>query len=286
MPALKPASTLVPASARLALSAGLLTGALLATAEAADLLPPPPPAAVVEPVGTGWYLRGDFTKTFYDRPGDDLRLNPAEPDHLPMVGLRLNDTSGGGGGVGYHVAPWLRVDLTVDQRASSRFGGFSPRTSFATGATMQTGRVDVVTGFVNAYADLGTWWGVTPYVGAGIGFADAHVNKGLAQTACFADACDGTDGTGLRVPATRPNRSVTSFAYALTAGASYAIGWGVSVDAAYRYVGLGPVKTGADSAGSTTRLKELAANEFRIGLRYDITGLGDAMRIGANPYGN
>ena len=278
MPAYKPAFTLLPA-------ASLCIAALASAAGAADLLPPPPPPAV-EQIGGGWYLRGDYTKTFYDRPGDGLRLNPAEVDHAPLLGLRLNDTNGGGGGVGYHVAPWLRVDVTVDQRASSRFSGFSSRKDFASGANMETGRVDVVTGLVNAYADLGTWWGVTPYVGAGIGFADAQVKHALKQTYCAADGCDGADGTGVRVPVTRPGRSVASFAYALTAGASYAVGHGISIDAAYRYVGLGPVKTGADSLGATTRLKDLTANEFRVGLRYDISGLGDVLRVGTNPYGN
>ncbi|MDP4021653.1 outer membrane beta-barrel protein [Methylobacterium sp. NEAU 140] len=261
--------------------------ALTVTAGAADLLPPPPPPVVVaQPVGTGWYLRGDFTRTFFDAPSDGLRPDTYDPDRPALVGLRLNDTSGGGGGVGYHVTPWLRLDVTIDQRASSRFAGFSSRSAFATGGNIETGRADVLTGLFNAYADLGTWWGLTPYVGAGIGFSDTHVNGAFTQTACAVDACDGAPGIGPRIAVLRPSRSVASFAYALTAGVSFAVGYGFSIDAAYRYVGLGPIKTGADSYGYATRLKDIAANEFRIGLRYDIPGFGDVVRVGSNPYGN
>lgn len=269
-------------------AASACLAALSAAAGAADLLPPPPPAAV-QPVGAGWYLRGDYTKTFYDRPQDGLTANPYDPGQPPLVGVSLRGSDGGGGGVGYHVAPWLRVDVTVDQRASSRFRAFSSRSDFATGANVESGRVDVLTGLFNAYADLGTWWGVTPYVGAGIGFADAQVKKAFTQTTCFVDGCDGADGIGARIPVLRPNRSTSAFAYALTAGASYAIGWGVSLDAAYRYVGLGPVKTGADSYGASTRFKDLSASEFRVGLRYDLSGLPSVpslMQVGNNPYGN
>lgn len=278
----------MPAS-KLAPSVCVLLAILPPAARAADLLPPPPPAALAEPVGTGWYLRGDFTRTVFDKPADGLRLDPSDPERPPLVGLRLKEAVGGGGGIGYHVEPWLRLDVTVDQRASSRFSGFSSRSDFSTGGNIESGRVDVLTGFLNAYADLGTWWGLTPYVGAGVGFADAQVKHAFTQTACSVDGCDGEAGTGARTAVQRPGRSTASFAYALTAGASYAIGWGVSVDAAYRYAGLAPVKTGADGFGGTTHLKGLAANEFRLGLRYDLSGLPSVptlMHVGDDPYGN
>lgn len=278
----------MPAS-KLAPSLCVLLAILPPSARAADLLPPPPPPALAEPVGAGWYLRGDFTRTVFDKPGDGLRLDASDPERPPLVGLRLKEAVGGGGGIGYHVEPWLRLDVSVDQRASSRFSGFSSRSNFAAGGTIESGRVDVLTGFLNAYADLGTWWGATPYVGAGIGFADTQVKHAFTQTACSVEGCDGSEGAGVSTAVQRPGRTTASFAYALTAGASYAIGWGVSVDAAYRHVGLAPVKTGADSLGRTTHLKGLSADEFRIGLRYDLSGLPSVptlLQVGDNPYGN
>ena len=43
---------------------------------------------------------------------------------------------------------------------------------------------------------------------------------------------------------------------------------GFSLDAAYRYIDLGRAKSGLDAYGGSTRLKDLTANEFRVGLRY------------------
>ena len=82
----------------------------------------------------------------------------------------------------------------------------------------------------------------------------------------------------------RSKRSVASLAWALTAGLSYDLGHGLSIDAAYRYVDLGRSKSGLDAYGFGTRVKDLASNEFRIGLRYSFSNL---FTPGLNnPYGN
>jgi len=267
------------ASHRLALAAtlatgtllGVLTGSLASPAAAADLLPPPPPPPVqVEPVaiGSGWYLRGDFTKSWYDHPRDDAILDPNDPGMPPLVGLRLSSEAGYGGGVGYQINPWLRVDATIDQRATSSFRGYSSRSVFETGYNLEAGKVDVLTGLVNVYADIGTWYGFTPYVGAGVGFADKRMSRNYTQTTCLIDGCDGSEGTGPRNAAFRANHSVMTFAWALTAGLSYDLGAGFSVDAAYRYIDLGKIRSGLDEFGGLTRVKDLAASEFRVGLRY------------------
>lgn len=267
----------------------VLLAAVLVAGEvrAADLLPPPPPpAAPSVDVGSGWYLRGDYTHASYADPKDATPADPTDPGLPPMVGLRLSDAHGYGGGIGYRFTPWLRVDATIDQREPARFQGFSSRSNFATGGNLETGKASVLTGLVNVYADLGTWWGLTPYVGAGIGMADVQSAHAFTQTACYLPACDGGPGTGPRNRVGRPAHGVASLAYALTAGASYDLGQGLSLDAAYRYVELGKLKTGADSFGDGTRLKDLAVNEFRIGLRYDLAGLPNAMGVGSGPYGN
>ncbi|GAA0251235.1 hypothetical protein LNAOJCKE_3899 [Methylorubrum aminovorans] len=269
------------ASHRLALAATLATGTLLGvltgtcalsgSASAADLLPPPPPPPpVVEPVaiGSGWYLRGDFTQSWYEHPRDDAIPDPSDPGMPPLVGLRLSSEAGYGGGIGYQINPWLRVDATIDQRGASSFRGYSSRSVFQTGYNLEAGKVDVLTGLVNVYADIGTWYGFTPYVGAGVGFADKRMSRNYTQTTCLIDGCDGAAGTGSRDAAFRANHSVTTFAWALTAGVSYDIGAGFSLDAAYRYINLGKIRSGLDEYGGLTRVKDLAANEFRVGMRY------------------
>ena len=271
--------------------ASLLLAAGLGQAQAADLLPrtpppPPPPEVVPVEIGSGWYLRGDYTHASYGRLRDDTRPDPNDPNVPPLVGLRVGEAEGYGGGIGYRINPWLRVDATIDQRVDSRFRAFSSRSNFVTGANIETGRVDALTALVNVYADLGTWWGITPYIGAGVGVADIGTNRAFTQTSCYVDACDGAPGTGPREQVKRPGRSVASFAWALTGGVSYALGNGFSLDAAYRYVDLGKIRTGVDSYGYGSRLKDLSASEFRIGLRYDFASLPQLARIGGNPYGN
>jgi opacity protein-like surface antigen len=276
------------ATAALVLAGG---GLLAGPARAADLLRPAlaDPVPLPVEVGAGWYLRADFTESLYARPRDNTRPDPNDPGLPPLVGLRLSETGGFGGGIGYRINPWLRVDATIDQRGAGAIRAYSSRSNFVTGANLEAGRLDALTGLVNVYADLGTWWGATPYVGAGIGVSDVGISRNYTQTTCFVEACDGAPGLGPRLAVGRPNRSVASFAWALTGGVSYALGAGVSLDASYRYVDLGKAKSGTDPYGGSTRLKDLAANEIRLGLRYEFAGLPGVpslIGVGANPYGN
>jgi opacity protein-like surface antigen len=265
---------------RTTLVLALLGAALVQPARSADLrpsLPPPPlPPEAIE-IASGWYLRADFTESFYDRPKDATLVDPANPVP-PLTRLRLSSESGYGGGVGYKINDWLRVDITVDQRLRSSFSTYSSGSNFRTGYNVEAGQLDALTGLVNVYADLGTWWGLTPYIGGGVGFAEKSFRRGYTQTTCILDSCDGVPGTGSRDPVKRPDRSVTTLAWALSGGVSYAIGGGFSVDASYRYVNLGRAKSGVDDFGYDTRLKEVTANEVRVGLRYMLTGGPDPVR--------
>lgn len=254
---------------------GLLgTGLSLAgAAQAADLLPPaPPPPAAPVAIGEGWYLRVDATVSDYARPRD-ATLPPSDGTVLnPLSRMNLDTVPGYGGGIGYRITPWLRLDATIDQRLGSRYRAYSSGSGFTTGYNVEAGELDVLTGLVTVYADLGTWWGLTPYLGAGIGFADKGFGKAYTQTTCTIAFCDGNPGTGLRDRVSRPSRSVTSLAWALTGGVAYDLGHGLSLDTSYRYVDLGRAKTGQDAFGYDSRLKDLASHEVRVGLRYSFAG--------------
>lgn len=269
---------------RLALAATVLACAAPGLARAADLLPPPPAPPAVAPVeiGTGWYLRGDFTQSWFADPKDAV---PPAPGINPFLGLRMSPAGGYGGGIGYRIFPWLRVDATIDQRGDSHFRALSSGKGVDQGYNIEAGTIDVLTGLVNVYADLGTWYGFTPYVGAGLGFADKAMRGNYTQTTCVVERCDGLPGAGPRDAVARPDHAVTGFAWALTAGLSYDIGAGFTVDAAYRYVDLGRAKSGLDAFGYGTRLKDLSANEFRIGLRYTFSNLFTP-GLPSNSYGN
>jgi opacity protein-like surface antigen len=266
-----------------------LAGPLAAgVASAADLLRysrEPVAVAAPGPVESGWYLRLDATVSQSGGPKDATPADPADPGLPPLVGLRLGDAAGYGGGVGYRINEWLRVDATIDQRTPARFRTYSSRSNFVTGYNIEAGDLDTLTGLVNVYADLGTWWGLTPYLGAGIGFADNAFRRNYTQTTCILEACDGSPGTGARTAVSRPNHTLPTFAWSLTGGVSYRLMAGLSLDAAYRYVDLGEAKSGVDLYGGSTRLKDLTANEVRIGLRYQFAG-GLLPALRQNPYGN
>ena len=80
-----------------------------------------------------------------------------------------------GGGVGYQITNYLRTDLTADYWFNSDFNGQTSGTcGGAPCVSSDTSSWSAWLLLANAYADLGTYYGFTPYVGAGIG--GAHVN--------------------------------------------------------------------------------------------------------------
>lgn len=83
-----------------------------------------------------------------------------------------------------------------------------------------------------SYVDLGTYWGITPFVGAGVGAARITVDK-------FKDTNVVTQGL-----AYAKSGSKTNLAWALHAGMGYAVTPDLQVEFAYRYISLGDGKTG------------------------------------------
>ena len=160
----------------------LAGAAVIITAPAAlaadmPLMPPPAPPPV-ECCGSGWYLRGDIgfsaehAGNFYE-----TGLNP------PLTSVQ-NAASGfeTGGiyrlGIGYQFTPWLRADITGEYRTPASWSSFDIANSGGTlipeHVTLEKSEI-VVLG--NVYADLGTWWCITPFIGAGAGFAGVNLSN-------------------------------------------------------------------------------------------------------------
>lgn len=115
------------------------------------------------------------------------------------------------------------------------------------------------TGMVNVYKDLGTFSGVTPYIGAGVGVAYNITGE--------------TFFTGNPALTNRiEGASRASLAWSLMAG----IGWQMTdrtvLDLGYKYMDYGKAITGrVDNAGfvnPAVRISDITAHEMRIGLRY------------------
>lgn len=111
----------------------------------------------------------------------------------------------------------------------------------------------------NGYKDLGTFGRVTPYLGAGVGVA---YNK-----------TGDTYFTGNpALPNTIEGASRMSLAWSLMAGVGYQLSERAILDVGYRYMDYGKAESGRiDNTGSVNpalRINDLAAHEFKVGLRY------------------
>lgn len=217
-----------------------------AVADAADMpgypaLPEPlPPRDEFTPqlveLTSGWYLRGDIGYRFQSVSGasDSVTTYSDTSIHDPVV-LGL--------GAGWKYG-WFRADITGDYAWRSEFSG-------SNGATTVTANIDSFTVMGNAYIDFGTWYGMTPYLGAGIG--GAYVTMANYES---------TPPTGQ--PAV--NYSRWNFAWAAMAGVSFAITHDWLIDVSYRHVEMGDVLGGP--SGNELTVDNLRGDEIRIGFRY------------------
>lgn len=227
---------------------------------AADLLPPPPAldgyGQVVE-LGTGWYLRGDLGYADYSSPNDRFFGSST----LPLLdGERLDGTFVVGGGVGYRFNEWFRADATVDYRARAGFEGTRPFPTYDVGYVHDRGELDSLSFMLNGYVDLGTWSGITPYLGVGVGLASNRLNDLTRSTYL---------GGGLTALSPVATHTTNNLAWALMGGLSADVGSGFAVDLGYRYIHLGDVRTRWDAAAGV-KTDALQAHEFRVGARYTI----------------
>ena len=239
---------------------------------AADMAIAPPPyaAPVVEDFG-GWYLRGDIG--FSNQRVD--RLNNALDSTLTSSVQRNNFNSAGifGLGAGYRFNNWFRADVTGEYRASSTLNGYEVNT-FNNGGTIENG-FNKYTGnksewliMANAYADLGTWWCVTPFIGAGVGTARVSI-------ANFTDVGQTTNGGPSSAYAAEASK--WNFAWAVHAGLAYKINPSLTLELAYRYLDMGDgitgdviTYTGTNNINNPTTFKHLTSHDLKLGVRWAI----------------
>jgi opacity protein-like surface antigen len=208
--------------------------ALSTEALAADLPPLPPP--VYRPVAveaSGWYLRG-----FVGMSNQFLTdIHHPSFDTAPLFTfLDKGGFESGmffGGGIGYAWNNWLRFDVTGEYRGKVGFSALDRYfnvDAFFTNDYRATKSEWVV--LINGYFDLGTWWCVTPFIGAGVGVAQNKIEH-------FRDTNVIAGGGGWAEAGTKSN-----LAWALYAGASYKVTSNFAVDLTYRYLNLGKAETG------------------------------------------
>jgi opacity protein-like surface antigen len=198
---------------------------------------------------SGWYLRGDIGYVVAEDP-----VVTYGGGAVSFLNESLGTTWMIGGGIGYRYNSWFRTDLTFDYRAFD-FTGNTP--CGCPGDSVETYDLDTWTIMVNAYADLGSWYGITPYVGAGVGAA-YHWLHDIVGVNPDASVTIIPDGGGW------------AFAAAVMAGVTIAVSDRTSIDAGYRYIWLGDVESGQDGSGGTVLFEDMAEHEIRVGLRVEI----------------
>ncbi|WP_250152659.1 outer membrane protein [Ancylobacter radicis] len=177
---------------------------------------------------SGWYLRGDIGYVVNETP------DWSQLDFTPSVDPAIDDAWLIGLGVGVRLADWLRADLTVDYRGKADVSAQGFSADFST-----------ATALANLYVDLGSWKGLTPYVGAGVGAGYVSLTDVELLGADIGD----TDGWGV--------------AWALMAGVVVAVAPNWQVDVGYRYLSLDSV----DLGGGVPDFQQ-SAHEIRLGARY------------------
>jgi opacity protein-like surface antigen len=222
--------------------------AMSTAALAADFPPalPPAPQLVQAPiVESGWYLRGDVgvsAQRFHEF--DHFQTNPnfVWPASWQIVQKETDDSAFVGFGVGYQVNNWLRFDFTGEHRTAAKFkavGSFhefcptfgAPATCFDQFDGSHSAEVFML----NAYLDLGTWWCLTPFVGAGVGGAWNSVKTvtDLGIENIFAP------GFGF----SSHDASNWTFAWSAQVGLAYNVSNNLKLEMAVRYLNLGSPKT-------------------------------------------
>lgn len=258
----------------LALAAAVTAALTASHARAADMpqyLPPPP----IEDYG-GWYLRGDLgfskqrTKGIHhplmDTPAVFQWLDSGRFDSAPIFGL----------GIGYRHNSWFRWDVTAEFRAKAEFSaldfydGDGDLTDLDdAGANDWRFKKSEYLLMWNAYIDLGTWKGITPFVGAGIGASRnsiSHLRDLNAPNNTIAFA---------------PADAKWAFAWALHAGLAYNVTPNFTIEFAYRYLDMGNAQSGIlrDFAGGCTfcqpvQVRSLTSHDLKVGVRMALADMG------------
>lgn len=250
-----------------------MLGALAApVAQAADMDPfveaPPPIEGPVE-WGSNWYLRGQVGAANYNLSSFDGMILPR--------GWPTNWTIGLGGG--YRFNDWFRTDVTIDYQKLWERRGFGsaqicwqPFTFILPGVLVNTpsptgcastvdNRTESISFLANAYVDLGTWWGFTPYIGAGVGANLFLQRHNVLWSPVYFPYTNAFGTTGVSSDRFR-------FSYAGMAGVTYNVDDHWKIDLGYRWLNMGRVE-GRDIYNNRIS-RDLLSHQLRLGFRYMI----------------
>ncbi|THD47727.1 MAG: hypothetical protein E7774_04070 [Bradyrhizobium sp.] len=278
-------------------------------------------------VGSNWYLRGDLGASADQAPSFSMAAisMPTGGGFLPystnIGSSKPHDDFSADIGLGYRYNNWLRFEGTYEYRSAASgknlnsvlcptaltpepaagppFNGYLYDTTGAT-TSVCTGALDLTrrnsTAMAAAYLDLGNYWGVTPYVGGGVGLNADMISGNVGYTVnatglpynanLTAPTGPGTppqvwvNSAGTVLP-TQPNIGFTnqnwnhtinathySMAFALMAGFGVALSPSATLDIGYRYLNAGTSSLSiTPQTGAFVKLPN-ESQEIRVGIRY------------------
>jgi opacity protein-like surface antigen len=222
-------------------------------------------------VFSAWYLRGDIGLAQQKVRRLDNALYRAPGVRVSPVGMGFDSAPTFGAGIGYMYNNWLRFDLTGEYRGRANFHGLD---------IVRVGGVPNNTDeyrasksewlfLANGYVDLGTWSGITPFVGAGLGYSYNKIHS-------FIDVCTTCPGGGVAVGS---DVGKWNFAWAIHAGLAYKVNQNFTVELAYRYLSLGNARSGdlrtwngINNVNNPMHFKGLTSHDVRLGVRWSFDG--------------
>jgi opacity protein-like surface antigen len=249
---------------RIAIPALAAFAALTATpvARAADMPLPPP---VAEPCCSNWYLRSFVGVGMTGSNQIQFIQNPANASDFSFDHSQVSDTTFVGGAVGYDWNQWFRFDVSGEYRSKANvyaFGSYTVGCTSFNGFCLDTynGNLKSWVFLANGYVDLGTWWCLTPFVGAGVGGA-------YNQLVDFTDVNPSVGGRGIG-----RNSAEWHMAYALYAGLAYNVSKNFKIDFTYRYLNYGSITDTIDCIGGCNpdsyKFGNLFSHDIMLGLRW------------------
>jgi opacity protein-like surface antigen len=263
---MRPGVTSMYGIARNALFAVLLAG-VAGPALAADYIEEP--IEVVPEVVGGWYIRGylGMSNQFFDGLESDLFETTGEFGWYDDGGFSSAPIVGAG--VGYEFNDYLRGDLTVEWRGKSDFYALDWLDDASGLSTNEyTAKKSELVFMANGYYDFGDFYGITPYVGAGIGASYNTISH-------FRDVNIIDEGSGYA-----DDNSEWNLAWALHAGLGFQATERMTIDFGYSFISLGDASTGTlhnddgvnfpSGQNESIDFNDIYSHDFKLGVRYSL----------------
>jgi opacity protein-like surface antigen len=242
--------------------------AIAIPAKAADL-PIYEPVPIPPAVMGGWYLRGDigYSNQEVDELDNVLYDTAVSVDNLYK---EFDGAPIFAAGIGYRVNKWFRADITGEYRSNADFSGADLVDAgggpFPVTPNTYDAKKREWLALANGYIDMGSWHGISPYIGAGVGFANIEISG-------FTDI--GVGSSGDPAIAFGDDNDEWNFAWAVYAGLGFEVTPKLTLDLGYRYLDLGDAESGnlvaydgTDAVDNPMEFNDITSHDIRVGMRY------------------